>query len=292
MKQTSTGRKGKKSASAKTVKVRQSSNKSATAPVKPKVTLKKAPPLSLQRWNVWLAVLFGAQAVAILLLGVAHKLPITLQYVAPDPLSDNHLVSASHQLFEINLVQLVAAVLLVAAAAHVLAATLYRRLYEQELGRGISRLRWVEYAVTSGLTLVILALVGGIYDLASLLMILALAVIAQGLHLFISLQPRPREPSWALWRMACAATIVPWLVLGLYIFGTHVFGMSRLPMYVYWLYGSIALLFVGVTLNHDYQFTQHGRWMDYLYGEKVYLGLSLATKAALAWILFAGVLHA
>jgi hypothetical protein len=38
------------------------------------------------------------------------------------------------------------------------------------------------------------------------------------------------------------------------------------------------------------QYKQIGKWKDYLFGEKVYIMLSLTAKAMLAWLMFANVL--
>ncbi len=38
------------------------------------------------------------------------------------------------------------------------------------------------------------------------------------------------------------------------------------------------------------QYKKVGKWKDYLYGERVYIILSLVAKTALAWQIFAGTL--
>ncbi len=43
-------------------------------------------------------------------------------------------------------------------------------------------------------------------------------------------------------------------------------------------------------LNMILQYKKVGRWKDYLYGEKVYIIMSLTAKALLAWQVFASVL--
>ena len=39
------------------------------------------------------------------------------------------------------------------------------------------------------------------------------------------------------------------------------------------------------------QYKKVGKWSDYLYGERVYILLSLFAKTALAWQVFAGTLR-
>jgi hypothetical protein len=40
------------------------------------------------------------------------------------------------------------------------------------------------------------------------------------------------------------------------------------------------------------QYKKVGRWKDYLFGERIYIVLSLLAKTALAWMIFAGTLAA
>jgi hypothetical protein len=49
-------------------------------------------------------------------------------------------------------------------------------------------------------------------------------------------------------------------------------------------------LFNCFALNQWLQYRGKGKFSDYLYGEKVYLVLSLVAKSALAWQIFAGTL--
>jgi len=39
------------------------------------------------------------------------------------------------------------------------------------------------------------------------------------------------------------------------------------------------------------QYKKIGKWRDYLYGERMYIVLSLIAKSALAWQVFAGTLR-
>jgi len=43
-------------------------------------------------------------------------------------------------------------------------------------------------------------------------------------------------------------------------------------------------------VNQLLQYRARGRWADYLFGERVYILLSLVAKLALAWQVFANVL--
>ena len=57
------------------------------------------------------------------------------------------------------------------------------------------------------------------------------------------------------------------------------------------MYGIVVaeqVFFFSFGLNQWLQYRGVGRWSNYLYGEKVYLVLSLVAKSVLAWQIFGG----
>jgi predicted metal-binding membrane protein len=54
---------------------------------------------------------------------------------------------------------------------------------------------------------------------------------------------------------------------------------------------SLFVFFSIFALNMILQYKRVGKWRDYLYGEKVYIVLSLTAKALLAWQVFSAVLR-
>jgi len=86
------------------------------------------------------------------------------------------------------------------------------------------------------------------------------------------------------------AGAVPWVAIGIYLFGS---GGSEggPPAFVYWIYLSIFVFFNVFAVNMVLQYRKVGRWRDYLYGERVYMILSLVAKSLLAWQVFAGTLR-
>ena len=53
---------------------------------------------------------------------------------------------------------------------------------------------------------------------------------------------------------------------------------------------TIFVFFNVFAINMVLQYKKVGRWKDYLFGERVYIILSLVAKTALAWQIFAGTL--
>ena len=60
---------------------------------------------------------------------------------------------------------------------------------------------------------------------------------------------------------------------------------------MYAIYVSLFVFFNAFAVNMILQYRRFGRWRDYLFGERVYLWLSLRAKSALAWQVFAGTLR-
>ena len=303
-----------KAASAKAAKTPKTKIEKPTAAVsvstKPKAkTETSAPPAaatsrklsfitipSFRNWNKWLAVLHAVQGLAILVLSTAHTFPVTTTYLNLDPIASDlagHpvLAAASKHLFEVNIALLVAAFFFISAIAHWVAATVYRRQYDVDLQRGINKVRWLECGLSASTMLVAIGLLSGIADLSTLIMIFALGLIMGLLGLAMEVYNQGKDhPNCLAYRIGALAGVVPWIVLALYAWGAGVYG-SRVPTFVYWIYGSMLVFFAGFALNLYLQYKKKGKWADYLYGERVYMILSLAAKAALAWQIFVGTLR-
>jgi hypothetical protein len=59
---------------------------------------------------------------------------------------------------------------------------------------------------------------------------------------------------------------------------------------VYGIIISIFLFFNCFAVNQWLQYRRAGRWADYVFGEIVYVVLSLTAKSVLAWQIFANTL--
>lgn len=251
----------------------------------------------LHKWNVGLGVLHAFQGILILLLASTSKLPITTNYLTNDTLaaqSVGHvvLVSATRHLFDVNLAYLVAGFFFMSALAHFFIATRYRKTYEADLKMGINKARWIEYGISASTMMVAIALLTGVYDISSLGMIFALTLIMNMMGLVMEIHNQTtKKTSWLSYKVGCLAGIVPWLVVAIYVRGTMVYGDSRIPTFVYWIYASMLVLFSSFAVNMYLQYKKTGKWADYLYGERGYMILSLVAKTLLAWQIFFGTLR-
>ena len=83
---------------------------------------------------------------------------------------------------------------------------------------------------------------------------------------------------------------MPWVVIGIYLFGAGS-GDGGPSSFVYGIFGSIFLFFNVFAITMVLQYQKVGPWHDYLFGERVYILLSLSSKSVLAWQVFAGTLR-
>ena len=85
------------------------------------------------------------------------------------------------------------------------------------------------------------------------------------------------------------AGIAPWIAILLYMFGNGNFDM--VPWFVWAIVGTYFVAFNTFPINMILQYKQIGKWKDYLYGERVYIILSLAAKSFLAWLVLFGAMQ-
>ncbi len=253
---------------------------------------------NLRTINLVAAGLHAAQAVLVLVLsGAASGLfPITTNYLVVDSLATQAsgqpvLSTATHHLFDIKLAYIVAAFFLMSALAHFLVAGEYRKKYEAGLRKGINKYRWIEYAFSASTMMVGIGLLTGISDLSSLLMIFALTAIMSLLGLVMELHNQTtKKTDWLSFKIGVVAELAAWLAIAVYLKGAIFYGNGA-PTFVYFIYGSLFVFFSCFALNMYLQYKQVGKWKDYIYGERVYIILSLVAKTALAWQVFAGALR-
>jgi hypothetical protein len=262
--------------------------------VKPKRVFDKFK--NLRKWNIVMALLHLAQGIAVVLLSKDVLYPVTTNYLTLDPLASANapvLVPATRNLFDINVAYIVAAFFFMSAIAHGSIATWYRKRYEANLEKGINKGRWIEYSLSASTMIVAIAMIAGIYDLSTLLMMFGLTAVMNLCGLVMELANNGKEQiDWTSYIVGCIAGILPWAVYAFYVYGSAQYGEGGgPPNFVYAILVSIFLFFNVFALNMWLQYNKKGKWADYLYGEKAYIILSLVAKSALAWQVFAGTLR-
>jgi hypothetical protein len=252
--------------------------------------------VSLFRWNLVLAALHFVQFVAMLAISFARDpivtAPVTSTYLAWDPASRT-LVDAQRLLFDLPIGPTVATFFLLSAIAHLTVALPARNWYEARLARGQNPARWVEYALSSSLMIVVIATLSGIREVGTLVAVFGAnaGMILFGWSMEAANEGRDR-PQWLHFVFGSILGAVPWVVIGTsLVTAATAPGAAEIPTFVIAIYVSLFITFNIFAINMGLQYARVGRWRDYLYGERSYMILSLAAKSLLAWQVFSGTLR-
>ena len=253
----------------------------------------------LRKLNLGAGVLHLVTGLAMIVLGdLAFELPVSgfnISGPPGTPLADGVL----NEFFGIPLAAGVAAFSLLSALFHFLIAVVVFPKYKSELRRGRNRFRWLEYALSSTLMMVLIAATTGITDLAALI---GLAFANVSMILFGWIMEMVNSPIdktsgeggktwWTPFWFGCIAGIGPWVAILVPLwFNLAEDGAEGPPGFVYGIIVSIFFFFNTFAINQWLQYRGKGRWADYLHGERVYIILSFVAKSVLAWQIFANTL--
>ena len=243
----------------------------------------------LRSYNAFMGLLHLGQSVAIFALSNSFTMPITASFLTFDAATQT-LRGVPETLIDVRLGPLVAIFLLISAIAHFCLSTFGYKWYVENLKKKINFARWYEYALSSSVMIVIIGMLSGVYDIAALMAIFALNACMNLFGLMMELHNQTTQKiNWTAYIYGCFAGLVPWIAIAYYFFGS----LSRsvgVPTFVYTILPTLFVFFFTFAINMVLQYKKVGPWKNYLFGEQVYVILSLTAKTALAWQVFAGTL--
>jgi len=244
----------------------------------------------LRRFNLIMGFLHLVQGVLMILLSNDTTYPIFTNFLRFD-LAARSLTSDPKLVFDLRFGPAVAAFLLLSAVAHISLATFGYSWYVKNLKRGMNPARFYEYALSSSLMIVLIGMLVGIWDLGSMILLFGLnaAMNLFGLLMELHNQTTART-DWTAYIYGCLAGILPWVIIVMYFLGAITSSGAEPPAFVYAIIPTIFVFFNIFAINMLLQYKKVGPWKDYLFGERVYIVLSLVAKTALAWQIFAGTL--
>jgi len=247
----------------------------------------------LRRFNGIMSGVHLLQAVLMLVAGLSiasvsrFRLPLTSNFLSFD-VAAQRLVSMARHVGSLPIGPIVSTFLFLSALFHLLTVLPgLNGVYNRHIEKGINPFRWFEYALSSSVMIVLIAMLFGVYDLASLIMVFALnaTMNLMGLMMEMHNQGAPRT-RWTAFVIGCFSGAVPWAVILMYFLGGGNF--DRIPWFVYAILGTYFVFFNLFPVNMVLQYRRIGRWADYRYGERGYILLSLVAKSVLAWLVFFG----
>jgi len=269
----------------------------------------------LKKWNLVMAFLHLIQALILLFLSKTNTFAINWNLPKPVTGGMGRPTTVPYALehwIDINLAYCIVAFLLVCFIAHLICAVgRSSDYYVAMLKKRINLFRWYEYAISSSLMVFVIAVLCGITDAAILILLVGINAcmnfFGAAMELYNSKRRELSEAtgteykvSWANFNYGVFAGLLPWIVMGVYFFVTldRVGGLSDIPQRVKDALNTVKigfpvlfLFFNCFAINMYLQYKGVGRWKDYLYGEKVYIILSLTAKSVLAWFVFGGTLR-
>ena len=200
----------------------------------------------LRRFNFIMGFVHLIQAILMLMLSTDFSLPITSSFQVFDP-SAGQLVPLHETILEIGIGPIVAVFLLMSAIAHFLISSPgINQWYANNLGKGINHARWMEYSLSSSVMIVIIAMLVGVYDIASIILIFSLntTMILFGWVMEILSQNTERT-NWIPYWFGVFAGAVPWIVIAIYLIGAGNEAGGP-PAFVYAIFFSMFLFILFI----------------------------------------------
>lgn len=251
---------------------------------------------ALRLWNIRLGIVLLVVAVAVVVAGDSSSAPLTTQYLANDALATEAaggtevLAPAVRHVADVPISWIVAKFLAIAAGAYLLAATLWRERYEAWFDQGVNKLRWAGFGLAGGVAVAGIAMLGGVSDLATLLLIFGSVALAS----VFAAALEQLGPNHRLRRLLSAGAVAG-LALPVVGYIANVAGALKyngsLPMYLYFVYAVVVLWFVAIALAAHFRAERRGKWAGAFYAEKAYMLLGFAAAVVLALQIFVGALQ-
>jgi hypothetical protein len=245
---------------------------------------------NLRIFNIVMGFIHLVSGSLMLLLSNDFTISVTRGYLDFNEVT-RELVPETSDVIDIRLGPLVASFLFMSALAHFLIGSVVYKKYVKGLKHGINRFRWYEYMISASVMIIAIAMLTGIYDMGTLILIFFMnaGMIVFGL-LMEEWNLEKKKVDWKPFIIGCIAGAVPWVVIAIHLLGAGG-GDGGPPDFVYYIYVSIFVFFNLFAINMFLQYKKIWKWKDYLFGERMYIILSLVAKSLLAWQVFAGTLR-
>ena len=244
----------------------------------------------LKRFNLGMGFLHLVQGVFMILVSNDTTYPIFTNFLSfnTDTFS---LTPEPKLLYELRFGPAVATFLLISAVAHFYLSTVGYNGYVKNLEKGMNPVRFYEYALSSSLMIVLIGMLSGLWDLGAIILIFGLNAMMNLFGIMMELHnQKTQKTDWTAFIYGCIAGIIPWIVIFIYFIGSVNSGDAKPPAFVYAILPTLFVFFNIFAINMVLQYKKVGPWKDYLFGERMYIILSLTSKSVLAWIIFAGTL--
>ena len=259
---------------------------------RPKSSSKQDKP---QKGYLLLSLFFVVQTGILLFFGRSDYLPVTASFLTKDPLLSNSgkvvMTSATRTVFNVNILYILSLLLIFMAVYYLVIGNFLQAKYLNSITSKLSKYKWVNIGVSTTLVMIILCMLLGVFDLGSIVMIMALiSTLSVTGYLAERLKSTDQSSSRLSFILGSSALTVVWVVFAYYIWNSAVIGGGGLEWYAY-LTALIALLltYMQQLSLRTYCMSSKGKWADYSYIEKINQKLSIVLVMAVVWITFFGI---
>ena len=162
----------------------------------------------LRKFNLIMVAVFALQLGLMALIAKFDvKFPINLNYLTFNT-NTRSLDSAAENIYQLPLVWPILIFLGLSLTAHLIISTIWYRGYKKDLQKGMNRARWIEYSFSASTMIVAIALLSGIYDLASLIMLFTLILVMNLLGMIMEIHNQTTEKTnWLSYNVGWIAGI-------------------------------------------------------------------------------------
>lgn len=250
---------------------------------------------TLIRFNAKMGIAHFVQATLMVLIALfiiddlQEFQPSIVAFYQDIDLQTNTLMTVSRELFTLPFALITTLFLFLSAFFHLL-VVLFKDKYLKGIEKQYNVFRWIEYALSSSLLIALLAILFGVKDIQTLTLIFIANATMNLLGLEMELaNSNPDKtrflPYWIGWLIGLA----PWIAILMYLFFSS--NLDLVPWYAWTAIIGYFLFFNSFAFNMYFQYKKVGPYQNYIFGEKVYVWLSLIAKSVIAWIIFTGALQ-
>lgn len=199
------------------------------------------------------------------------------------------VITVSKVLFKLPFAFVTTGFIFLSAFFHLL-IVIFNKTYLNQIKRGYNKFRWFEYALSSSLLIVLLAILFGVRDIQSLSIIFIANAVMNLLGLEMELQHQFfLTKRFSAYNLGWIIGLAPWAVILMYLLFSP--GLDLIPWFAWASIIAYFAFFNSFALNMFLQYKRIGKWKDYVFGERVYVWLSLIAKSTIAWIVFSGAIQ-
>ncbi len=191
------------------------------------------------------------------------------------------------EIASLNLSVWVAFLLLVSAASYFVLSTTGFGWYIRNLKHRLNFMRWLHHSVSTSLMITITALVSGLNELLSLLLIFLLAVVFNMFGFLMEIYNEKRKRIiWHSYVIGLIVMLSGWLLmLGTFLVSKFVLDVPVSGSEI-WLYAIVSAFLGMFSLNMMLHYQAVGPWKDYVFDEKSYVLINFIAKTTFALVLY------